>query len=952
MRLTFRLNSAVIPEIRFVFMTLLNCTFRESCLFKTRFWVSVALCLFLAAQPVFPQSSVSTSSSKIESETGSLSTDSKIQTPFPVQGESLFSGEDDTPPATVPLPAPAFPNHLATLRAMEFDLSRWVSVLPPAVEVSGVELEGIGFGNKMAPLVRSFIEEVLIPNEAKYFEPGVGMDERTGLPFDHIRYRLRSKIMTEVGNYTAASKLSLSIPFLLNIIQRKPAFESLGGWTPEIARKKLLAVLKTLEKFNHDFPDYKGFLPWVDIRPNGTIAPANTKIPSLDNGQMTWALAGVVSVFENSKSEDDEQIKRLAEKLLAFQDYGHFYDQKAGLLHGTIQVDYKTGKWIGDQSYYLNDMYEGTMAVLWAVLHGQVPESAWNNLKIPTVDYKTSDGEKVTTLQGFRSSFHEWWGLAFLPFMQSRLAPLFYNYLFVQADHAVRNKSPGFSSTAFDAQGVYRQMGIPAIAGQEVDRDDVSVVFGTAMAMLISPTAGSVWLKNLYERSGLVTPVGAVESLGPDGFADIFTADGKGMTLLAASGGINREIEKYLKARRYLNTQSTLYEKLMSLFDSKYQQMLRERGNRPVFMPKRPMPLPPADPIRPKFTKPVSPGEAFDLSGHLQAGHLHGKNVTSAGDETLEDDLRPGEAMAFDYEIPPYFVYFDQWAFRGTYLDKTVRIADMNYLIIEIPAKAGPATYEIELKSDDITLATAVVKTTDRGVASQDGKAKTIVYPIHPIPEADYKALNYISISMNDPRYLNGPLKPYARYGRVVIKSIKLAQKNPLVQANAAHPVLEETPPGEMPILKFWRLSHGDMAYKENPWKGTLTFDGGAGWRGGYVPYTDVRKYRYLYLKIRNKNSACNCLNLEMKHESNQLLGQKMALKLDSSAKWKTFEIKIPDSAKRSFNYMALSDSLGKFEVGSAFLSENPIYSIEAERIDAGSKKPQVSCQYQCPLNQ
>ena len=155
-----------------------------------------------------------------------------------------------------------------------------------------------------------------------------------------------------------------------------------------------------------------------------------------------------------------------------------------------------------------------------------------------------------------------------------------------------------------------------------------------------------------------------------------------------------------------------------------------------------------------------------------------------------------------------------------------------------------------------------------------------------------------------------------------------------------------------MPILKFWRLSHGDMAYRENPWKGTLMFDGGAGWRGGYVPYSDVQRYRYLYLKIRNKTGACNCLNLEMKHESNQLLGQKVALKLDPSAKWKNFEIKIPEKAKRSFNYMALSDSIGKFEVGSAFLSEHPIYSVEAEKVDPSGKVAQVSCQYQCPLIQ
>ncbi len=927
---------------------------QQYCLLTPRTWTSGAVCFFMMTSTVFSQSSVSSrviASSK-NSETDSRAiTESQIKPQFQVKPDVVRVEKEDLPPLVVPIPQSSIPSRFDAVRAMEEDLARWVSISAPKVhEIPGIELEGVGFANQISPQVRTFIEDVLIPNEAKYFELGLGMDERTGLPFDHIRYRLRSKIMTEVGNYTAASKLSLSIPFLLNIIQHKPAFNNLKGWTPEIARKKLLAVLQTLDKFNREFADYKGFLPWVDIRPNGTIAPANTKIPSLDNGQLTWALASVVSVFENGKLEEEHKIKELSEKLLSFQDYGHFYDKKSGLLHGTVQVAFRDGKWVGDKSYYLNDMYEGTMAVLWAVLHGQVPELAWTNLKIPTVDYQTREGEKATTLQGFRSSFHEWWGLAFLPFMQSPLAPLFYNYLYIQADHAVRKKSPGFSSTAFDAQGVYRQMGVPAIAGQRVDRDDVSVVFGTAMAMLISPSVGSIWLKNLYERSGLLTPVGAVESLGPDGFADIFTADGKGMTLLAASGGISHEIEQYLKARRYLDTQMSLYEKLMELFHSKYGQMLEQRGHRPIFVPKRPMPLPPTDTIVPQSKKPANPGETFDLSGHFQAGHLHGKNVTSAGDETLEDDVRPGEMVAFDYEIPPQFVYFDQWAFRGTYLDKTIRIADMKYLIIEVPSLDRPATYEVELKSDDITLATAVVRTTDRGVPSQDGKTKMIVYPIHPIPESDYKALNYISISMNDPRYLQGSLKAYARHGRVVIESIKLARKHPFLKKTLSHAQpSDDVLAGEMPILKFWRLSHGDMAYRENPWKGTLMFDGGAGWRGGYVPYSDVQRYRYLYLKIRNKTGACNCLNLEMKHESNQLLGQKVALKLDPTGKWKNFEIKIPEKAKRSFNYMALSDSIGKFEVGSAFLSETPIYSVESEKVDPSGKGAQASCQYQCP---
>lgn len=862
----------------------------------------------------------------------------------------VIATQEAVPPLVVPIPESARPSHAETLAAMEKEIARFIS-MPTffAPETTVIDFRELGPSSHLAADARYFIEEILVPNEAKYFEPGLGVDIRTGLPYDHIRYRLKSKIMTEVGNYTAASKLSLSIPFLLNLIEQKPGFRGLQGWTPALARQKLLAALKTLQRFNADFPDYHGFLPWVDIRPNGTIAPANTKIPSLDNGQLTWALAAVTTVFNDGKTEEEREIKQLAESLLKFQNYAHFYDEKKGLLHGTVQVSHVDGKWVGDKTYYLNDMFEGTMAVLWAVLHGQVPEVTWTNLQIPTVDYQTLQGDQVTTFQGFRSSFHEWWALAFLPYMQSSLAPLFRNYLFVQADHAVRNKLPGFTSTAFDAQGVYRQMGIPAVAGQKVDRDDVAVVFATAMSMLISPVTGSVWLQNLYDRQGLVTPYGAVESMGPDGFADIFTADAKGMTLLAASGGMNQEIETYLKTHRYLDTPLTLYEKIMELFNAKAEQMLVQRGGRPVFKSEHSLPLPPKESIQPEYAKPPSPGSEFDLSGHFQSGHLHGKNVTSVGEATLEDDVFSGGAIEFDYEIPPHFVYFDQWAFRGTYLDKAVRIADMNYLIVELPVSSRPAAYEIELKSDDITLASAVIQTTDSGVRSPDGKMKTVVYPIYPIPESDYKALNYLSISMHDPRYLNGPLKRHARRGRVVIESIKLAREHPF-RAESAKTAKSFNESSEMPILKFWRLTHGDMPYHENVWRGSLVFDGGPGWRGGYVPYTDARKYRYLYLKVRGKTGACNCFSLEMKHELNQLLGEKVSITLDASGAWQVFEIEIPYKNKHPFNYLAISDSIGKFEIGSAFLSEEPVRGIVAQKIDTSGKTPQIRCQYQCPL--
>lgn len=890
--------------------------------------IAVFVALLLRMPAAFSQTAsanvsvLQTSSSEAESQYSYLK--NRIQSPALALQTYLTQ-----PPVVVSIPLASQPSLVEADRAMQFELNRWIGFGNPSRGLTGAFPK-----EPPSRELKDFFIQTLIPKEALYFELGVGLDEATGLPYDHIRYRPQAQMISEVGNYTAASKVSLSIPFLLNVIQKKPGFTRLSGWTVPLARQKLLTALLTVKRFAKDFPNYRGFLPWVDIRPNGTIAPANAKIPSLDNGQMTWAIAAVASVFESSDHPEEVAIKETAEEILAIQNYAHFYDSQAGMLHGTIQVAHRDGRWVGDKTYYLNDMFEGTLAVLWGVLHNQIPETAWTNLKIPTVDYQTQSGDQVSTFQGFRSSFHEWWALAYLPFMKSPLAPLFHNYLFVQADHALRKRLPGFTSTAFDAQGVYRQMGVPAIAGQKVDRDDVAVVFGTSIATLISPITGGEWLRHLYQRPGLVTPFGAVESMGPDGFADIFTADAKGMTVLASSGGVVSEIESYLKSRVDPATGLTLYEKLMRLFESKYNQMLHERGDKPILTSSRPIPLPPSESLEPRFAKPENPGESFDISRHLQSGHLHGKNVTSIGLETLEDDVKSGELLRFHYEIPSHFIYFDQWAFRGTYLDRAVRISEMNYLTVEIPMNAKKASYEIELKSDDITLASASVSTTDSGIVSEDGRFKTVVYPVYPVPESDYKALNYVSISLHDPRYVQGASRSEAREGRVEIRSLKLEKTNPMLQQRSqlAPAALPEVS-AEMPILRFWRLSHGDMAYRANAEKGSLVFEGGRAWRGGYVPYSDLSKFRYLYLKIRNRSGKPNLFSLEMKHELNQILGKKVFLHLDASDQWRYYQISVPQKKNSVFNYMAVSDADGAFEISKAFLSERPVSSLNAQKV-------------------
>jgi hypothetical protein len=474
-------------------------------------------------------------------------------------------------------------------------------------------------------------------------------------------------------------------------------------------------------------------------------------------------------------------------------------------------------------------------------------------------------------------------------------------------------------------------MGIDSIAYEKVDRTDVAVLFATAMAMLISPSVGASWLIKFYAFNNFLTPYGGYESVGRDGYADIFTADAKGMTLLASSGGVVDEINKYLNERTVPKTDIPMNVKLIELLHAKYKQMIAARDNRPIFFPSRPFPAPPDEPIEVHFQKPPDAGEVYDVIAHLQPGHLHGKNVRSVGQKTLENDLAPGRPFQFEFEIPAYYAYFDQWAFRGTYVDKAVRIADMRYVLLTLPLLSPPGTYELEIKSDDITLATVIVNTTKPGRISEDGKWKTFAERITPIPESDDKPFNYISVAIHDPRYLLGEMSRGGREGTIRLKDITLYKKFPFT--DVPEPPYVNTPQddAELELIRYWRLSHGNLSFQKDMLRGTYRFSGGSGWRGGYIPYTNLSKFRYIYIKVRNAtDKSCQCFFIELKHESDQLLGEKIPLFIPPDREWHIYEIPIPPHIRFSFNYIAVSDPYADFELGSLLLAPAEISNIKS----------------------
>lgn len=433
----------------------------------------------------------------------------------------------------------------------------------------------------------------IIAAESRYFED-IGLEPKLHLPVDHVHLdidALGTLRVRETGGYSAASKFSLTIPYLLGVAQQKPAFAQVT-LPPDRALSVLKTQLDAIRAFQDAHPNYRGFVPWVDIDADGHLQPRGSEVPSLDPGELAWALVAVVGALEDAPDEDRRQVAALAQAVLDRMDFGDFYDAASGRMRGSVTIT-ATGQW-SPTDYFLADSAEGVMAVLYAVVSGQAPESAWRNLDFATVDYTTASGASITVLRGWRASFHEQWALGYLPLMASRLAPLYRNYLYAQADYARQNGLPGLLGTAYAPDGQYRQMGVPALAvgASGIDRSDVAVPYASAMGMLIDPAAGACWLAFTVSRPGLATSWGALESVGSEGPTLTMTADGKGLTILSASGGVQSDVERYLQRRLAPGQPISLSARLHELLDAKFEQIMAERHQRPFRLPAQSVPQP------------------------------------------------------------------------------------------------------------------------------------------------------------------------------------------------------------------------------------------------------------------------------------------------------------------------------------------------------------------------
>ena len=62
----------------------------------------------------------------------------------------------------------------------------------------------------------------------------------------------------------------------------------------------LVKKIESYEQFNSKYPGFGGFLPWLSVV-DGVVSPTGgwtNRVPSLDNGELFWAMYGLVEVLD------------------------------------------------------------------------------------------------------------------------------------------------------------------------------------------------------------------------------------------------------------------------------------------------------------------------------------------------------------------------------------------------------------------------------------------------------------------------------------------------------------------------------------------------------------------------------------------------------------------------------------------------------------------------------
>jgi hypothetical protein len=422
-----------------------------------------------------------------------------------------------------------------------------------------------------------FIRRVAL-REQRFYQPGVSYDRETGLTFDgHPIDRRTGELTGTPRNWSAASKESLHIILLAKAIAGDETARALITPDPRDPTKAvdraldvLTRKIATYRRFDDRHPGFGGFLPWFKVA-GGELEPMDgwsDRVPGLDNGQLAWSLylaEGVLREHGHVELADAyrRHLERMADNVVrVFYDPAGRHFRGEAILERGGAVPPGRNRY-GNKGYLIEDAYEGLLLVHFADLMGRWPrgtragrEAVWREPRRKPARFRLDDKD-ITVVEGHWFSSHEDWGFLVLPYRDLPVADrLFTNAQRVRTQYSARRGLSGlFASTHRPVRADGEELAYENASGiQEVAKDTVrngEPIFAPYAAFPLAlvderPFAG--WLKSMVDRPGMFGPYGIGESYGEDGSsAPLLTWDGKALPMIAAMGGVSREIGRFLR---------------------------------------------------------------------------------------------------------------------------------------------------------------------------------------------------------------------------------------------------------------------------------------------------------------------------------------------------------------------------------------------------------------------
>jgi len=349
------------------------------------------------------------------------------------------------------------------------------------------------------------------------------------------------------------------------------------------------------------------------------------RVPSLDNGQLIWALIALENVLlhhmKNAKEGPllDKSIQ-LAQRIHTKIEFVRktvmvmFYEQK-GRVRCIATIKDVNGSPLNRSNYtrvgkgILDDSYEGEMMHVfmdllgdWEFLKYDLSErdKLWQvkSYKLKKVLYPSKLYGNIPVEEGYWYSSHEKWKYLILPFKDSSINwRVFLNGERVRLINSIENSIPGLLASVTKPTTFNRytpkyasECGIPAISKQGIIYTNIVTPYASFPTILANLNVGLSWYLNMIKGSRMQGIFGTTESIDIDGkkICPVLTWDSKITTLVAMCGGVVPYTSNYMK-------EYGLYERFIEIINREWSRVFGDgslNGEEISFESLMPNPIP------------------------------------------------------------------------------------------------------------------------------------------------------------------------------------------------------------------------------------------------------------------------------------------------------------------------------------------------------------------------